>query len=186
MDNIPELETDEESRHHRLRLMHLDSISRAVEECGGNPSITIKEKEIETGNPSDSSGSAPLITPWKTCGKEGCQNCLPSRWKASRFLSWASAWECSFWPAKATKVGKPPALGWIDGEVRRLEPTPERKGFACRLGRSILPEGLPLFVGISRVKTSTSSIAITSAAAMRRISSPTPHCGNLSPGVARV
>jgi len=55
-------------------------------------------------------------------GRDGLIDAMTEAVKARGFRSWASAWACNCSATGAWSFGVTPGLGWIAGDVKKIEP----------------------------------------------------------------
>ena len=104
-------------------MCNLDSIARAVEECGGQPVVTDQPKDLAT--------AAYIILPGVGAFTDAMRNIIERRLdKALReqvignnipFLGICLGMQLL--AKMGQEGGETPGLGWIDGEVKKLTPT---------------------------------------------------------------
>jgi len=106
-------------------MCNLDSVRRAVEECGGNPVVTDLTEEIEA--------ATHIILPGVGSFRDGMWN-LKQRSLDSVLREQVVGRQIPFLgiclgmqmlATKGWEGGETDGLGWIDGEVRKLEPRGE-------------------------------------------------------------
>lgn len=103
-------------------LCNLDSVARAVEECGGKPMITCQARDIEC--------ASHIILPGVGSFREGMAK-LKQRSLTQLLREQVAMREIPFLgiclgmqmlATRGCEGGETEGLGWIDGEVRRLQP----------------------------------------------------------------
>jgi glutamine amidotransferase len=132
-------------------LCNLDSIFRAVEECGGKPTITDQAKIMET--------ATHIILPGVGAFRQAMQNLRERRLEEPLyeqvihqqipFLGICLGMQLL--ATKGHEGGETPGLGWIDGEVRHFTPTAARERIPHTGWNEVYfnQPDCPLFKGIS-------------------------------------
>jgi glutamine amidotransferase len=130
-------------------MCNLDSVARAVEECGGVPVITDQPRDLEIANRIILPGVGAFADAMKNIKQRSLDKILYNQvlQKQIPFLGICLGMQLlatKGWEGKETE-----GLGWIDGEVRRLEPV----GCDTRVphigwNEVILAQESPLFEGI--------------------------------------
>lgn len=101
---------------------NLDSVTRAVEECGGNPVITNKARDLEVANHIILPGVGAFATGMRNIHERGLGELLAAQVieKGIPFLGICLGMQLlatKGWEGEETS-----GLGWIEGEVKRLQP----------------------------------------------------------------
>jgi len=102
-------------------LCNLDSISRAVEECGGKPSITDQRKEIETATHLILPGVGAFNYAMENLREKGLPELLTEQVVGKQVPFLGICLGMQLLATKGYEGGETAGLGWISGEVRRLK-----------------------------------------------------------------
>ena len=166
-------------------MCNLDSVRRAVEECGAPVRGDARTPSSARRTASSCPASARSPTRWTT-SRARTRPSADRRGVGEGSRSSASASGCSSSPATASRAAATDGLGWIDGEVVRLDPRPtssasrtsagtrstDRDGHAVRRDRVrhglLLRAQLPRRVSLPRRRAAT-----------------TPYCGGFTSAVSR-
>lgn len=101
---------------------NLDSVARAVEECGGDPLITDQGRDIERASYIILPGVGAFADGMRNIRERGLDHVLGEHVveKGVPFLGICLGMQLM--ATRGKEGGDTNGLGWVDGEVRRLEP----------------------------------------------------------------
>jgi len=134
-------------------MCNLDSVRRAVEECGGTPIVTDRAEDLET--------ATHIILPGVGSFRDGMQNLrqrsldviLREQVVGRQIPFLGICLGMQMLAAKGWEGGETDGLGWIDGEVRKLEPAGEDRRIPHIGWNEVAVVGNPpLFDGIGSAK----------------------------------
>lgn len=134
-------------------MCNLDSVKRAVEECGGIPVVTDRAEDIAT--------ATHIVLPGVGSFRDGMHNLkqrsldiILREQVVTRHIPFLGI--CLGMQMLATKGwegGEIEGLGWIDGEVKRLEPTgDDRRIPHIGWDEVIVARPSPLFAGLEQAR----------------------------------
>jgi len=106
-------------------MCNLDSVARAVEECGGMPLVTDKAKDIETANRIILPGVGAFPEAMLNIRQRSLDQILCEQVLERRIPFLGICLGMQLLATKGWEGGEVEGLGWIEGDVRRLEPTEE-------------------------------------------------------------
>jgi glutamine amidotransferase len=132
-------------------MCNLDSVARAIQECGGQPVITANADDLARATHIVLPGVGAFPDAMRNIRERGLEEPLREQ-VAERCIPFLGI--CLGMQLLATRgmeVEETAGLGWIDGEVRRLNPTPSD----CRIphvgwNELCLERESPLFAGVDR------------------------------------
>jgi glutamine amidotransferase len=104
-------------------LCNLDSIARAVEECGGNSIITDRESDLKTATYLILPGVGAFSAAMHNLRQLGLDEVLTEQVIAKQIPFLGICLGMQLIATKGYEGGETLGLGWIKGEVRRLEAT---------------------------------------------------------------
>ena len=104
-------------------MCNLDSVARAVEECGGTPVVTDRAVDIKTASRIILPGVGAFPAAMRRIRAAGLDRVLTEQvlGKCVPFLGICLGMQLI--ATTGLEVEETPGLGWIDGVVRKLEPT---------------------------------------------------------------
>jgi imidazole glycerol-phosphate synthase subunit HisH len=130
-------------------MCNLDSVRRAVEECGGRALVTDEAGDIEAADSIILPGVGAFPDAMRNLTDRGLHKVLEEQvlQEGAPFLG-----ICLGMQLLATlghEGGETPGLGWIDGEVRRFTPTEQDRRIPHVGWNEVVPSaGSPLFEGV--------------------------------------
>lgn len=102
---------------------NLDSVARAVQECGGNPVISQKAQDFQEANYIILPGVGSFAMGMKNLSNYGLQEILYEQVINQSIPFLGICLGMQLLATKGLEGGETNGLGWIEGEVKRLEPT---------------------------------------------------------------
>ncbi len=102
---------------------NLDSVSRAVEECGGAPIVTNRYQDLATANRIILPGVGSFGDAMRNLRQRGLQESLEEQVLERRIPFLGICLGMQLLATTGWEGGETAGLGWIDGEVQRLQPT---------------------------------------------------------------
>jgi len=102
---------------------NLDSVARAVEECGGNPIITSSSSDLARVNYIILPGVGSFASGMHNIRKRELDKELAEQVIGKRIPFLGICLGMQLLATKGWEVEETPGLGWIEGEVVQLEPT---------------------------------------------------------------
>lgn len=102
---------------------NLDSVARAVEECGGHALITNATNDLEKVNYIILPGVGSFATGMRNISKRGLDKVLTEQVIGNRIPFLGICLGMQLLATKGWEVAETPGLGWIEAEVVQLEPT---------------------------------------------------------------
>jgi glutamine amidotransferase len=168
-------------------MCNLDSVRRAVEECGGHPVVTDEQGDIEAADRIILPGVGAFPDAMRNLVDRGLHKVLEEQvlTQAAPFLGICLGMQL------LASVGfegeETPGLGWIDGEIRRLVPTEQDRRIPHVGWNEVVPKpGSPLFDGID---SGADFYFVHSYHFVCRspdnVEATTPYCGGFTSVVAR-
>jgi imidazole glycerol-phosphate synthase subunit HisH len=106
-------------------MCNLDSVKRAVEECGGSPLITSEPAELRKASRIILPGVGAFPDAMQNLRRRSLDAALAEQAVERGIPLLGICLGMQLLAAKGMEVEETRGLGWIDGEVRRLEPTPD-------------------------------------------------------------
>jgi glutamine amidotransferase len=103
-------------------LCNLDSIARAVEECGGAPVVTDQARDLKSAVSIILPGVGAFSAAMENLRKLRLDEALGEQVLARQIPFLGICLGMQLLAAKGYEGGETPGLGWIHGEVQRLEP----------------------------------------------------------------
>ncbi|MBM4293807.1 MAG: imidazole glycerol phosphate synthase subunit HisH [Deltaproteobacteria bacterium] len=104
-------------------LCNLDSIARALEECGGVPTVTAEPGPLKTATHIILPGVGAFSTAMHNLRQAGFEEVLQEQVVHRQIPFLGICLGMQMLAAKGYEGRETPGLGWIGGEVRRLKPT---------------------------------------------------------------
>lgn len=104
-------------------MCNLDSVARAVEECGGNPVITDQADEIGRATSLILPGVGAFAEAMANLRSRGLDKILDEQVRRERVPILGICLGMQLMASEGDEGGKSSGLGWIDARVRRLVPT---------------------------------------------------------------
>jgi glutamine amidotransferase len=104
---------------------NLDSVRRAVEECGGVPVLTDQARDIENANRIILPGVGAFPNAMRNIKQRSLDEILREQVLGHQIPFLGVCLGMQLLATKSWEVSETEGLGWIDGHVRRLEPTAE-------------------------------------------------------------
>jgi imidazole glycerol-phosphate synthase subunit HisH len=165
---------------------NLDSVARAVEECGGDPMVTAEPSELEAARS--------IILPGVGAFSEGMKNIRAGGFDVALgehvlrrgvpFLGVCLGMQLM--ASKGWEGGETAGLGWIEGEVRRLEPDGPGVRIPHVGWNEVRPEGpCPLLGGVAPGKDFYFVHSYHFLAGAGSVLARTPYCGGFASVVGR-
>lgn len=108
-------------------MCNLDSIARAVEECGGAPLVTERPEELETANRIILPGVGAFPDAMHNLRRRSLDLALYEQVIGRQIPFLGICLGMQLLAERGWEVEETEGLGWIEGEVRRLDPTPEER-----------------------------------------------------------
>ncbi|MEB3828473.1 imidazole glycerol phosphate synthase subunit HisH [Phormidium sp. CCY1219] len=105
------------------RMGNLDSVARAVQECGGNPVISQKARDFQEAHYIILPGVGAFATGMKHLSTSGLDEILSEQVINQGIPFLGICLGMQLLATKGLEGGETNGLGWIEGEVKRLEPT---------------------------------------------------------------
>jgi len=102
---------------------NLDSVARAVQECGGNPVISQKAQDFQEAHYIILPGVGAFATGMKHLSTSGLDEILYEQVINQGIPFLGICLGMQLLATKGLEGGETNGLGWIEGEVKRLEPT---------------------------------------------------------------
>jgi imidazole glycerol-phosphate synthase subunit HisH len=168
-------------------MCNLDSVARAVEECGGIPLVTDQARDLELVNRIILPGVGAFADGMRNIRERSLDKILHEQVILKHIPFLGICLGMQLMATKGYEGGETAGLGWIDGEVRRLEPT-EGDTRIPHIGWNevVFTEGTPLYRGVSSGKD---FYFVHSYHLLCRheqdILSRTPYCGGFASSVGR-
>ncbi len=106
-------------------MCNLDSVARAVEECGGAPLVTDRARDFETANRIILPGVGAFPDAMRNIKQRSLDEILYEQVFGKQIPFLGICLGMQLLATKGWEGGETAGLGWIDGEVRRLEPVGE-------------------------------------------------------------
>lgn len=103
-------------------LCNLDSMARAVEECGGRPRVTDDPDGVASADRIILPGVGAFPDAMRNLRSRGLDQAMEARVRAGVPLLGVCL-GMQLLASRGSEVASSEGLGWIEGEVRRLEPT---------------------------------------------------------------
>lgn len=128
---------------------NLDSVARAVQECGGNPLISQKAQDFQEAHYIILPGVGAFATGMKHLSTSGLQEILYEQVINQGIPFLGICLGMQLLATKGLEGGETNGLGWIEGEVKRLEPDqPDPRIPHVGWNEVIFNSPSPLFEGI--------------------------------------
>lgn len=103
-------------------MCNLDSVARAVEECGGSPIVTDQAKDIEQANRIILPGVGAFPDAMRNIKQRRLDEILPEQVISKQIPFLGICLGMQLLATKGWEGGETAGLGWIEGEVQRLQP----------------------------------------------------------------
>lgn len=103
-------------------MCNLDSVARAVEECGGVPLVTAEAKDLEVANRIILPGVGAFPDAMRNIKRRALDEILCEQVIGKQIPFLGICLGMQLLATKGWEGGETEGLGWIEGEVRRLEP----------------------------------------------------------------
>jgi glutamine amidotransferase len=128
---------------------NLDSVARAIEECGGRPSVTDRAEDIENATHIVLPGVGAFGDGIRNVRERGLDGILREQAVVGGIPFLGICLGMQLLATRGYEGGMTQGLGWIDGEVRRLEPAGEDHRIPhIGWNEVALTRPAPLFTGI--------------------------------------
>lgn len=132
---------------------NLDSVARAVQECGGDPLISHKAEDFEEAHYIILPGVGAFTTGMNHLSASGLNEILREQVINQGIPFLGICLGMQLLAKKGLEGGETQGLGWIEGEVKRLEPdTPDIRIPHVGWNEVIFNKPSPLFEGITTGK----------------------------------
>src|SRR5688572_1798848 len=105
-------------------LCNLDSIARAIEDCGGNPVVTADPRDLEESAHIVLPGVGAFPEAMARLQREGLDVALTELVLGRQIPFLGICLGMQLMATRGSEVRSTPGLGWIEGEVTPLEPAP--------------------------------------------------------------
>ncbi len=166
---------------------NLDSIARAVEECGGTPRLARAPADLDAVDRVILPGVGSFRDAMERLSERRLDDALTERVMHGRLPFLGICLGMQLLASVGTEGGESPGLGWIAGRVRRLAPADGSERVPHVGWNEVLPRGdAPLFLGIA---PATDFYFVHSfhmqCAAEDCVTARTPYCGGFISSVAR-
>lgn len=103
-------------------MCNLDSVARAVEECGGSPIVTDQAKDIEQANRIILPGVGAFPDAMRNIRQRRLDEILPEQVISKQIPFLGICLGMQLLATKGWEGEETSGLGWVEGEVRRLQP----------------------------------------------------------------
>ena len=132
-------------------MCNLDSVGRAVEECGARPVVTEQPRDLAEASRIILPGVGAFPDAMRNLRDRHLDEALREQVIERQIPFLGICLGMQLLASTGLEVSETPGLGWIDGEVRRLEPA-ESDVRIPHVGWNEVefPEGSPLFRGIQQ------------------------------------
>ncbi len=165
---------------------NLDSVARAVEECGGDPLIASKPSGLEQARRIVLPGVGSFADGMRQLQARELEGALQNLVieKGVPFLGICLGMQLL--AKKGTEGGETPGLGWIDGEVKRMEPNGHGERIPHIGWNDVdFDSRCPLFAGIPPQANFYFVHSYHFVCPEANIVGRTPYCGSFASVVAR-
>ncbi|MFH1700233.1 MAG: imidazole glycerol phosphate synthase subunit HisH [Candidatus Zixiibacteriota bacterium] len=125
-------------------MCNLDSIGRAVEECGGRPIITENPDDLKTASHIILPGVGAFPNGMKNLVERGFAKVLNKEVLENGVPFLGICLGMQLMARKSHEGGSTEGLGWIDGDVLKLEPYGEDTRIPHIAWNEVYPEGQPV------------------------------------------
>ncbi len=131
-------------------MCNLDSVARAVEECGGAALVTDQPRDLARANRIILPGVGAFPDAMRNLHARGFPAAMEEQVLGKQIPFLGICLGMQLLAERGFEVRETPGLGWIDGEVRRLEPTDEDRRIPHVGWNQVVPaRPSPLFEGIA-------------------------------------
>jgi len=131
-------------------MCNLDSVARAVEECGGVPVVTDRAKDLDVANRIILPGVGAFPEAMRNIKERSLDQILYEQVIDKRIPLLGICLGMQLLATRGWEGEETAGLGWIDGEIRRLEPSGEDTRIPHVGWNEVqVIRGSPLFRGIS-------------------------------------
>ncbi len=130
-------------------MCNLDSIARAVEECGGQPNVTDKPNDLSKATHIILPGVGAFPDGMRNIRERGFEEALNREVIENNIPFLGICLGMQMMAKKGEEVEPTAGLGWIDGEVVKLEPNKEDRRIP-HIGWNVIEKhwDVPIFEGI--------------------------------------
>lgn len=101
---------------------NLDSVARAVEECGGSPRMALRPEDLDEVAAIILPGVGAFAHGMRSLRERGFEDALGEQVIGNRIPLLGLCLGMQLLATTGTEGGEEPGLGWIEGEVVKLEP----------------------------------------------------------------
>jgi len=134
-------------------MCNLDSVARAVEECGGDPKVTDQARDLAVTNRIILPGVGAFPDAMRNIRQRSLDEILYEQVIGKQIPFLGICLGMQLLATKGCEGGETAGLGWIAGEARRLEPTRDDARIPhIGWNEVIFTQQSPLFEGISSGK----------------------------------
>jgi glutamine amidotransferase len=133
---------------------NLDSVARSVEECGGTPLISREPRELKTASYIILPGVGAFAIAMRNLRELGLCDALTEQVSGKHIPFLGICLGMQLMATRGWEGGQEtPGLGWIEGEVRRLQPgTPHERVPHVGWNQAVITRPSPLFDGLETGK----------------------------------
>lgn len=167
-------------------MCNLDSVARAVEECGGSPIVTDQAKDLEQANRIILPGVGAFPEAMRNIKQRHLDESLHEQVLGKQIPFLGICLGMQLLASTGCEGGETPGLGWIKGEVRRLQP-PDKETRIPHIGWNevVFKHDAPLFKHIPAHKDFYFVHSYHFHCAQEAdILAQTPYCGEFTSAVA--
>lgn len=166
---------------------NLDSVARAVEECGGDPIVTDQARDLEVANRIVLPGVGAFPDAMHNIKQRSLDEILYEQVIGKQIPFLGICLGMQLLATEGWEGGETAGLGWIDGEVRRLEPVGDDTHIPhIGWNEVIFTQESPLFEGIPAGKDFYFVHSYHFCCASEQdILARTPYCGGFVSAVGR-
>jgi glutamine amidotransferase len=133
-------------------MCNLDSVARAVEECGGQPRVTDQEADLKTATHVILPGVGSFADAMRNIRERSLDRILDEHVRGKQIPFLGICLGMQLLASRGTEGGDTAGLGWIEGEVVKLEPTSDERIPHVGWNEIDYAQEGPLFHGIPRHK----------------------------------
>jgi glutamine amidotransferase len=167
-------------------MCNLDSVARAVEECGGSPVVTDQAKDLEAAHRIILPGVGAFPKAMENIKKRSLDEILQEQVIEQKIPLLGVCLGMQLMATKGWEGAETAGLGWIDGEIRRLEPTDGSRVPHMGWNEVEFWQQSPLFKGITSGKdfyfVHSYHLCCTSD---QNVLAYTPYCGGFVSAIGR-